>query len=924
MRCALALAIMLPLTASEGWSAASAAITPIGLRCEYRLHPLGIDSPNPRLSWVLEGSEPNRSRTQSAYRILVASSRAILAKNKGDLWDTGKVHSDEQNQIAYRGIRLRSSQTCHWKVKVWEGASESPWSEPARWEMGLLTPQEWLGQWLNDGKPMPMDDVDFYEEDPTPLFRKEFSVRRGISRARLYITGLGYFEASLNGARVGDEVLSPGWTDFKKRIYYSVYDVTAQLSRGKNCLGVALGNGWYNPLPMKMWGNRNLRETLAVGRPRLLAQLRIDYRDGTTETVATDHSWRVGEGPIRRNNIYLGETYDARQEQPGWDKPGFDAKAWRPPAVAEEPIGRLAIPPQPPIRVTKQWRSVRVTRPKPGVFVYDCGVNLSGWVRLRLNVPRGTEIRLRYGELLYPDGTLNPMTSVAGQIKGVRQGTSESIGGPGAPPIAWQADTYIARGGGETYAPRFAWHGFRYVEIGGLDAPLPVSAVTVMQLNSDLEEAGTFQCSNPVLNQIQAMCRQTFLSNILSVQSDCPHRERFGYGGDIVATSEAFMDNFDMAGFYTKAVQDWSDAALPDGMFTDTAPFVGIQYCGVAWAMAHPLLIDQLHRTYGERRLGEAEYEFAKRWLGLVEKRYPAGIVTEGLSDHEGLEPAPAPAMVTPLYFESANLLAAAARRLGKTRDEAYFRRLADAIQTAYVKQFIDAASGKVGPGTQASQALALAAGIVPPNLRPKVFEMLLQTIRDKGGRLSTGILGTKAMLDELARAGRADLAYAIVTQPEFPGWVWMLRNGATTLWEHWEFSDNTFSHNHPMFGSVSQWMIRWLGGIQPDPEAVGYDRIVIQPQTPKGLDWVKSSHRSIRGTIVSHWFRDGEDVRFEVDVPVNVRARIVLPADSIEAITEGRAPLSKASGIRGVARRSGAVEMVAGSGRYRFVVKGG
>lgn len=924
MSSALILAILLTVTVSEGSAAPEPALIPVELRCEYRQNPLGIDAPNPRLSWVLHGSGAARSRNQTAYRILVASSKALLARNQGDLWDSGKVASREQNQVEYRGGRLSSTQTCHWKVKVWEGKSEGPWSEPAHWEMGLLQPQDWTGQWLNDGKPNPIADAEFYKDDPAPLFRKEFTVRRPIARARLYVAGLGYFEPSLNGARVGKEVLEPGWTAFKKRVYYSVHDVTAQLSRGKNCLGVALGNGWYNPLPMRMWGNRNLREDLATGRPRLLAQLRIDYRNGTSETIATDHTWRVGEGPIRRNNIYLGEVYDARLEQAGWDKPGFNAKTWRPPTIASEPVGRLTIPPQPPIRVTKQWKALKVSQPKPGVYIYDCGVNLSGWVRLQLDVPRGSEIRLRYGELLYPDGTLNPMTSVAGQIKGVRQGTNESIGGPGAPPVAWQADTYIARGGGETNTPRFTWRGFRYVEITGLDAPLPVSKITVMRLNSDVEDAGSFECSNPTLNQIQTMVRQTFLSNILSVQSDCPHRERFGYGGDIVATSEAFMDNFDMAGFYTKTVQDWSDAALADGMFTDTAPFVGIQYCGVAWAMAHPLLIGQLHRTYGERRLDEAEYAAAKRWLGLVEKRYPLGIVTEGLSDHEGLEPTPAPALVTPLYFESANLLASAARRLGKRDDEAHFRRLAESIELAYLKQFVDPETGKVGPGTQASQALALSTRIVPSSLRPKVLEMLLQTIRDKSGRLSTGILGTKAMLNELSRAGKTDVAYGIVTQPEFPGWVWMLRNGATTLWEHWEFSDNTFSHNHPMFGSVSQWMMRWLGGIQPDPEAVGYDRIVIQPQTPSGLDWVKSRYRSIRGAIVSQWFREGDKVRFEVEIPINTHAKIVLPASSVESITENGAPLTNATGICNVAHRNGAVEMRVGSGRYRFVVKAG
>ncbi len=911
---------LLPLAVLPG--RATGTVSATALRCEFQTDPIGIDASQPRLGWTLLAPKGIRDRRQSAYRILVASSRALLARNKGDLWDSGKVSSAEQNNVSYTGAPLKSGQICHWKVQVWDNADVPRWSQPARWEMGLLRPQDWVGRWLNDGKPNPATDKAFYEDDPAPLFRREFAVRKPVAQARMAITGLGYFEASLNGARVGDHVLDPGWTAYDKRVFYSVYDVTRQLGKGTNCLGVTLGNGWYNPLPLKLFGNFNLREHLAVGRPRVLAQLRIVYKDGTVDTIVSDGRWKVGEGPIRRNNIYLGELYDARKEQPGWDKPGFDDTRWRTPAIARENVGPLVAQPLPPIRITARWNAVKVTQPKPGVFIYDCGVNFSGWARVRLDVPAGTEIRLRYGELLNPDGTLNPMTSVAGQIKGLRQGAQESVGGPGAPPIAWQEDTYIARGGGETYTPRFTVHGFRYVEIGGLPAPLPLESVTALRLNSDVESVGEFECSNPMLNQIQAMCRRTFLSNIFSVQSDCPHRERLGYGGDIAATSEAFMANFDMSGFYAKAVHDWSDSARPDGMFTDTAPFIGIQYCGVIWAMAHPLLIDQLHRFYGNQRIGVEEYEAARRWLLLVEAQVPDGIVKDGLSDHEGLAPAPSPEMVTPLYFQSANLLAGIATRLVRMEDAAHFRQLADKIRGAYQARFVDAATGKVGPGTQASQAFGLSTGIVQASARSKALDYLLRDIREgHKDHLTTGILGTKFMLDVLSREGHADLAYAIVTQPHFPGWGWMLKNGATTLWEHWEFSDNTFSHNHPMFGSVSQWMMNWLGGIQPDPLAVGFDRIVIRPQPVEGLNWVKSSYKSVRGMIVSNWSRQSGGVRYEIEIPVNTRASIVLPAKSIEAVTEGGKPIPPASLVPATDLRKGTVGMIVGSGRYSFAM---
>ncbi len=907
----LTIVLSLPAVVSDSPMVASS------LRSEYQENPIGIDAERPRLGWTLIGSGDICDRQQSAYRILVASTSKLLERNKGDLWDSRKVVSAEQNQIDYAGVPLKSSQTCYWKVQVWESKTPGAWSKPGHWEMGLLQPKDWVGKWINDGKMDPKSEAELYADDPAPLFRKEFAVQRPIARARLAIAGLGYYEATLNGARVGDHVLDPGWTRFEKRVEYSVYDVTAQLARGDNCLGVQLGNGWYNPLPLKLFGSFNLREHLAIGRPRVIAQLRIQFRDGSVKTVATDQTWMVGEGAIRRNNIYLGEWVDARKEPHGWDKTGFDDSRWRAPGRAQEKVGKLVAPSQPPIRITAKWNAVKVSQPKPGIFIYDLGVNFGGWISLRLNLPRGTQVRLRYGELLHFDGSLNPMTSVAGQIKGFRQGTKESTGGPGAPEIAWQADTYIAKGGGEIYAPRFTFHAFRYVEISGLPAPLPLDSVTALRLNSDVESVGDFECSNKMLNDIQAMCKRTFLSNIFSVQSDCPHRERLGYGGDIVATSEAFMANFDMAGFYGKAVRDWSDSALKDGMFTDTAPFIGIQYCGVIWAMAHPVLIDQLYRHYGDRRIVEEEYTAAKKWLSLVDKKYPNGIVTDGLSDHEGLAPAPADAMVTPMYFLSAKLLAAQAMRLNLRAEESRYRQLAEKIRGAYLTNFVDSANGKVGPGTQASQSFALYTGIVTESLRPKVFAYLVRDIEKHSNHLTTGILGTKFMLDVLSRNGRGDLAYAIVTQPDFPGWGWMLKNGATTLWEHWEFSDNTFSHNHPMFGSVSHWMMNWLGGIQPAANSVGFDQIVIHPQTPNGLNWVRSSYKSIRGKIVSNWIRQGKVLKFEFVIPINSRARIYLPAESAEEITEIGRPFARIQQTK-----DHLVNFAVGSGHYSFAVR--
>ena len=906
-------------------ASASGAVTVDELRCEYRSNPLGIDNPHPRLSWVLHSDQ--RGEVQSACQIVVASSREKLEKDEGDIWDSGKVESSQSVQVPYGGKALASREVCHWKVRVWDKAGEvSAWGPPAVWEMGLISPQDWEAQWLNDGKSNPEKDEDCYKEDPAPLFRKEFNLSKEVSRGRLYLCGLGYCEASLNGKRIGEQVLDPGWTRYSEEVLYSTYDVSGPLRRGANCIGVMLGNGWYNPLPLRMWGNLNLREHLPVGRPRFISRLEVEFTDGTRQVIASDASWKTGEGPIRFDSIYLGEIYDARREVPGWDAPGFDDSGWRRAATATEPIGRLRAQAQPPIRVTKTLKPVNVTEPKPGVFIVDLGQNFAGWLNLRVSAPAGTKIALRYGELLNEDGTLNPMTSVAGQIKGTRKtraGNEESIGGPGAPPIAWQSDTYIAKGEGvESYTPRFTFHGFRYAEVRGLPGKPSRDELLGLRLNAEVGRVGSFSCSNPQFNRIQELCDWTFLSNLFSVQSDCPHRERFGYGGDVAATSEALMMNYDMAAFYAKAVRDWRDSALPDGMFTDTAPFVGIQYCGVAWAMAHPLLQRQLYQYYGDRRLIEEQYEAAKRWLELETGKSPDFILKNGLSDHEGLAPAEAPPMATPLFAASARIVGQLALILGRGDDASKCERLAADIQRAYLGRFLDRTTGKVGPGTQASQAYALYLDLVPADQRPAVLQFLLHDIRElRGQHLSTGIFGTKFMLEVLSREGHADLAGAIVSQRTFPGWGWMLEHGATTLWEHWAGSDNTFSHNHPMFGSVSQWFYQWLGGIQPAPEAAGFDRIIIRPQVLKGLDWVRCSYHSVRGQIVSNWRREGERLKLDIRVPVNATALIWLPANEPEQIKEGGRPVSQSAGVRFVRAERGGIICQAGSGLYEFEV---
>jgi len=895
------------------------------LSCEYRTDPLGIDTARPRLSWAL--SSGIRGQFQTAYQILVASSEDKLNEFDADLWDSGKIISRQSLNIEYAGKRLESRLRCYWKVRVWgKRGKVSKWSKTAWWEMAFLEEEEWSAYWINDGKENPGSDKDFYKNDPAPLFRKEFVLEKTVKKARLYITGLGYYEAYLNGIRIGDSVLEPAWTNYSKRIFYSVYDVMPQLQEGANCIGVTLGNGWYNPLPLRMWGRLNLREHLTIGRPCFIAQLELTYTDGTRKTVISDESWKVKDGPILRNNIYLGEVCDARLEVEDWNLCAIDMRNWRSAAIASGQNRRLFAQPLPPIRVTATLRPVKTTQPSPGITIVDMGQNFAGWVRYKFKAPGGTQIRCRYGELLYEDGTLNPMTSVCGQIKGTRKNSSGKealVGGPGSPEIAWQTDTYIAKGNGwETYTPRFTFHAFRYIEISGYPGDITPDMILGLRLNSDVLEAGSFSCSNEMFNDIQTMSQWTFLSNLFSVQSDCPHRERFGYGGDIVSTNEALIFNYDMAAFYAKAVRDWSDSALDEGMLTDTAPYVGIQYCGVGWALVHPLLQMNLYRYYGDRRTLETQYAVSRRWLGLIQNLYPDFIVKDGLSDHESLNRTPSEELVTPLYFYSAHLLSKMAEILKRSADKKEYEGLRAKIKSAYLNKFWQADSGRLAPGTQTSQSFGLYLGLVPEGDQDKALVYLQKLIEEKQGHLTTGILGTPFMLDALCRQGLSDIAYRIVNKRTFPSWGHMLEQGATTLWEHWEFSDNTFSHNHPMFGSISQWFYNWLGGIQAAPEAVGFDKVIIRPQVIDDLQWVECSHNSVRGKITSSWHKKEGNIFFKIQIPVNAEATVYLPNLINSQIYENGKPLVDSESIQFLKKGDRSRVYRVESGSYLFEIR--
>jgi len=900
------------------------AMTPVELRTDGAADPLATTA-TPRFTWRANSND--RGQSQSAYQILVASSALKLAGHQGDLWNSGKTDTARIPHVRYEGEPLVPGGRYFWKVRAWNADGKvTPWSPTASFEVAPLTPDDWQGaRWIDDGKDLPENPEDLFKDDPAPLIRHDFEISKPIVRARLHIAGIGYALASLNGGRIADQVLDPPWTNFDKRILFRTHDVTENVAQGANCIGITLGNGWYNLEPLRMWGHRVFRESLPSGRPRVIAMLVIEHPDGTQTKVTTGDDWRVADGPTLRHSIFLGEKRDARLEIADWDKPGFDAADWRPTRVVDRPLEPLKPNlDMPPVRATAVIPAVAVTEPKPGVHIVDFGKNFTGVPELKLDVPEGTEISLRFGELLYPDGTLNPMTSVAGQIKQPKteeDGSIVSRGGAGAPVTAWQRGEYIARGGGETFIPDFTFYGFRYMEISGLPETPKPTAFRGHFLNSDVAPAGFFSSSNELFNNIQEIARNTFLANIVSVQSDCPHRERLGYGGDIVATSEAYLMNFDMAGFYAKTVRDWADAALPDGNFTDTAPFVGIQYCGVGWAMAHPLLLEQLYNHYGDLDLIREQLPYAIKWFDGEAARRENGIVMKGLGDHEKISEPNTRVLTTAMFVSAAQRMARLARLIDMTEEAARFDQYALESNAAWQQQFLNADTGKVGNATQSEQLLALEYGNPSEETANAIFGQLIENLMsaEEPPALTTGIFGTMILLEELSKRGRHDLALTLANRRAFPSWGWMLENGATTLWEDWKGTDGAKSHSHPMFGSISAWFFRWVGGIQPAPDAVGFDRILIRPQVPHGIEWAKSSHQSIRGRIESNWETSIEGARFEIVIPPDTTATVELPAGEI---LESGLPIAGAPGIVVGEVADDIQSLQLGSGHYRFLVK--
>ena len=887
---------------------------------EHRENPLGVDVAQPGLNWILQSSR--RGDRQTAYQVLAASSRSRLDKNTGDLWDSGKVVSDRTIQILYAGHALESSQPVFWKVRVWDAHGKvSPWSQPATWTMGLLKTNDWQAQWIGAA------DTNI----PSLLLRREFSVKPGLQRALANICGLGQYELTLNGQKAGDDFLSPGWTKYNQTCLYDTLDITADLKTGKNAVGIELGNGMYN-LPATRFKPPGW-QPYSFGPLKVIAQIRLEYADGSVETVVTDEHWRVAAGPITASSIYSGEDFDARLVPPGWNRIKFNDAQWASAQIVNGPGGELRglSVAAPPIRQFEIHQPVSSRPLTNGDVVFDLGQNAAHVPRISVTGPAGSRVRLIPSELVGRDGSADQGSMGAGRRNGI-----------------W-CDFTKATDGVETWSPKFFYVGCRYLEVKRYPAAgetrLPaVKSIAGIVVQSSSEPVGEFECSNPLFNRIRALVRWAQRSNMMSVMTDCPQREKRGWLEEDHLNGPALRYEFDLAPLFTKMLNDIADSQLPDGLVPTTAPEYaifrdrgqtgderGIFGDSPEWSSAFILVPWQQYEFDGDLNLFRAHYNAMTNYLGYLGRRATNDIVNYGLGDWYDLGPKPPGiAQLTPIaltatafYYQDAEIMSRAAALLGKDDDARQFSELAQNIRAAFNARFYDPARRLYATGSQTADAIPLVMGLCDPANRDAVLEAIVRDVRQHGNALTAGDVGYRYLLCALAGGGRSDVIFDINDQSEKPGYGYQLKMGATSLTEAWT-AWRAASQNHFMLGQIQEWFYHDLAGIQNAPDSAGFKKIIIDPQPVGDLTWVRCQYHSVRGPISTEWRRAANQFTLDVTIPPNTAATVLVPARSVAEVRESGVAVDQVAGVKFLRLENGRAMLEVGSGKYRFTTASG
>jgi hypothetical protein len=879
--------LLFVMLASPATSAAT--ISSANLRCESRVEPRGVDASAPRLAWTLESTA--RAQAQSAYQILVASSADGLAANHGDLWDSGKVASSASAQITYGGKPLTSHLRCYWKVRVWDGhGAHSDWSAPASWSMGILNYTEWKGGWLSWGRTA-------LSSGPLPLFRREFTLKRPVRRATVYISGLGFFELHINGQKVGNDVLEPGWTNYRRTAMYKTYDVESLLEPGANALGVELGNGMYN-----VAGGRYVKFNASFGRPRFILHLHIEYDDGSVESITSDRLWKVAPGPTNFSCIYGGEDYDARHEQPGWDRPGFEATGWELAERVGDPSGILSSQMQPPIQVIEVFHTVKVTEPARQVHVYDLGQNFAGWPQITVRGAAGAQVRLTPGELLDDKGLVSQRSS----------------GGP-------VYFTYILKGGGdETWHPKFSYYGFRYVQVEGNAEVVDLQGQFI---STALPRAGEVSSSSTLFNRIHKLIDAAVRSNLQSVVTDCPHREKLGWLEVAYLMAPSFGYDYDLAAYYPKIARDTRDGQTIEGLIPDYTPEFANSQGGFRdspeWGSAGVVVPWYVYQKYGDKRTLADSLPAMARYVQYLGSKTQDGILSYGLGDWYDIGPGrPGQSKLTPpgltataTYYQDVRILEQASRVLGRPAEAQQYAALGERIRDAFQKRFFNAAEGQYAGGSQTAQAMPLVMNLCPTAERAHVLEHLVADVSKRGNQQTAGDIGYHYLVRALLEGGRSDLLFAMTNRTDPPSYGAQLAHGATSLTEAWD-ADPLSSQNHCMLGHIEEWFYAGLAGIEAD-----FDHITIQPQIVGDLTWVKAWHDAGKGRIESSWKKDASGLELTIRIPANTTATVYVPATAHDQVTESGKPVAKAEGVRYLRQEGSAQVFKVASGEYVFRV---
>lgn len=838
---------------------------PFDLRVEYLKEPRIIDIPRPRFFWKLKSDF--RGDQQTAYQIIVASERAFCEQEVGDFWDSGKVSSQECTHIPYGGEEFLSCQNYYWRVRWWNISGQvSPYSEIAVFGTGFMGTSKFRANWITLSDPEqftgPATVLLGHPEESDIQYkgiylRKEFKSRGRATRAMIYISGLGHYHLFLNGQKIGDRVLDPGWSDYHKTALYSAYEIT-DLIQEKNAVGVILGNGRH----IQKYG---------YGQPRLICRLEIYYEKGGLDIITSDDSWRAAHGAVQENGIYFGEKYDARLEQPGWAQPDFDDSGWKKAAVVPGPP--LTAQNVPPIRITERLKPVKIHPVDSGKYIFDFGRNLAGWARLKVRGPAGTKVQLRYGELLQPDGSLNQATNDRARA----------------------TDVYVSRGAGqEIYQPYFTYHGFRYVELSGFPGTPDEDTLEACFIHSDVERCGQFESSSELINRIHDCYLTSQRANLMSIPTDCPQRdERHGWLGDAMVTAEAASFNFDLAAFYSHFLNLIRQAQKEDGSLPDFVPPYNqtVYPADPAWGSAYISLCWHLYRFYGDREILRKHFQNLKNYLDFLRRKATENIQLILGKYGDWCQPGAVIPKKTPLelvatwfYFHDVLIFARICELIGRNEEAREYQELAAQIKAAFNRTFLEERQYRAlrqGPvdrfPDQTANLLPLALDMVPEDRRGDILKALLESIIVQHDyHLDTGVVGTRFLFEVLNKFELQDVALKVILQDSYPGWGYMIKEGATSLWERWEklTGPGMNSHNHAMFGSVDAWFYRSLAGLETlEP---GWKVFQVKPYP--GLEEVRCSLNTVQGEIFIHWNKTDAEFNLKLQVPVGSRAKLTFP----------------------------------------------